>query len=292
MWEGNGITISIKRMLVLLRALFIFRNLRPFLNAPPSKALGKLVKQRPQILGAVVWSYQCSAWDAKTRLEKIVEHCSVIDEIGYPLDFPVDSYIEFLGLSKTYQDLRVTISQPKSLFRDGLLTMRLFVGTQIIYSLSFSFFRNGDNRAAFIGQIQGSRNDRALEQYRELTKACCGMRPRDLLIEIFCIFCLAIGIRHVFSVAEEYRRLPYRLFLKNTHRVMSTDYNTIWEDRGGVRVNRISYRLDVERRRRSDKTITSKKRRMYLRRYEMLGNIEAQISESLSSPLVCRHIST
>src|SRR6185437_11791128 len=110
--------------------------------------------------------------------------------------------------------------------------------------------------------------------------------------EIFCIFCFAIGIKHVFSVAEEYRRLHYRYFLKNTHRVMSTDYNTIWEDRGGVRFNRISYRLDVERRRRSDKTITAKKRRMYLRRYAMLGNIEAQISESLSSPLVCRHIST
>ena len=289
MWEGKDVTIPIKRTIFFVRALMASHSLRPFLNAPSDKSLGKLLQQRPQIIGVVVWSYQCTAWNAKTRLAKIVDHCSVMDEIGRPLDFPVDSYIELLGLSEIYQGLRVIISQPAWLFRDGLLTMHLFDSTQMIYSLSFSFFHHGNDRAAFIGQIQGEKSDRARGRYRELTRVCGGMRPRDLLIEIFCIFCSTIAVKHVFSVAEEYRRQRYRYFFKNGNKVTSANYNTIWEDQGGVAADKLSYRLDVERRRRSDRSIGASKRRMYRRRFAMLDRIEAQMHERLLLPLICRH---
>ena len=292
LWKETNAIVQIKRIVVFVSALIAFRSLRPFLKAPSDKSLGKLLQQRPEIIGVVVWSYQCSAWNAKTRLAKIVDHCSVIDEIGRPLDFPVDSYIELLGLSEIYEGLRVIISQPKWFFRDGLLTMHLFVGRLMIYSLSFSFFHHVNDRAAFIGQIQGRKSNRARDQYRKLTYACGGMRPRDLLIEIFCIFCSAVAVKHIFSVAEEYRRQHYRDFFKNSRKITSVNYNRIWEDRGGVRVDKFFYRLDVERRQRSDKTIGARKRRMYKKRFAMLDRIEAQISESLSSPLICRHIGT
>jgi uncharacterized protein VirK/YbjX len=292
MWEGSDIPVLIKKTIVFARAIVAFRSLRPFLNAPIGKSLGKLVKQRPEIIGLVVLSYQCSVWRAKTRLAKIVDHCSVIDEIGQPLDFPLDSYLEFLGLSEISKGLRVIISQPKWLFRDGLLTMHLFAGTQMIYSLSFSFFYHGNDRAVFIGQIQGAKSDRVREQYRQLTKACFGMRPRDLLIEIFRIFCSAVAVKHIFCVAEEYRHQHYRHFFKEGNTITSANYNSIWEDRGGVRADKSFYRLDVELRRRSDKTTAAKKRRMYQGRYAMLDSIEAKVSESLSSPLIFCHIST
>jgi len=215
----------------------------------------------------------------------------VIDEIGRPLDFPVDGQIELLGLSEIYQGLRVVISQLPWFFRDGLLTMHLFIDTDMIYSLSFSFFHQGNDRAAFIGQIQGVKSDRAREQYRDLTRACGGMRPRDLLIEIFCVFCSTIAVKQVFSVSEEYRRHHYRRFFMKGNKT-SANYNDIWEGRGGIRADKLSYRLDVERRRRSDGTISARKRRMYQRRFAMFDRIEAQISKSLLLPLVRRHIRT
>src|SRR6516164_1440980 len=95
LWKETNAIVPIKRIVVFVSALIAFRSLRPFLKAPSDKSLGKLLQQRPEIIGVVVWSYQCSAWNARTRLAKIVDHCSVIDEIGRPLDFPVDSYIEF-----------------------------------------------------------------------------------------------------------------------------------------------------------------------------------------------------
>jgi len=289
MWNENDLTGLIKRIIFFVCALAKFHSLRPFLRAPIDKSLGKLIRQRPQILGMVVWSYQCSAWNAKTRLTKIIDHCSVIDEIGQPLDFPADSYVELLGLSKIYCGLRVIVSQPQWLLRDGLLTMHLFIGPQMIYSLSFSFFHYGNELSAFIGQIQGYKSNRAREQYRQLTNACGGMRPRDLLIEIFCIFCSTVAIKHIFAVAEEYRRQHYRYLLKRTNKITSANYNSIWEDRAGIRINKLFYRLDVDRRRRSDTAITAKKRRMYEVRYAILDSIEAKICESLSSPLIYRH---
>jgi len=283
MWKGNIFTVSIKRTIVFVRALVLIRSLQPFLAAPFDKSLARLIRRRPQLLGVVVWTYQCSAWNAKTRLEKIVDHCSVIDEIGHPLDFSVDSDIKLVDLPKIGAGLRLTISQPEWLFRDGLLTMHLFSGEWMIYSLSFSFFHHGNDRAAFIGQIQGDKSDRAREFYRQLTNDYSGMRPRDLLIEMFCAFCSAVSVKHIFAVAEEYRRHHYRYFAKNGGKIASANYNSIWEDRGGVRSNKLYYRLEIERRRRSDKTIPAKKRRMYQTRYAMLESMDAQIVENLSS---------
>jgi uncharacterized protein VirK/YbjX len=284
MWKGNTVTVSAKRLLFFVRALWVFHLLRPFFDAPPGCSLGKSVKQRPEIIGAVLRPYQCSVWNTKTRLTKIVDHYSVMDEISQIRGFPVDSYIELLCLSEVYKGFRVIISQPSWLLREGLLTMHLFIGPRMIYSLSFSFFHHDNDRAAFIGQIQGVKSNRALEQYRELTKAFHGVRPRDLLIEIFRIFCSALAVKNIFAVAEEYQHHYLRYsFFEDQEEPMSANYNDIWEDRGGVRVNKMSYHLDVDRRRRSHETIAAKKRRMYERRYEMLDRIEQQVFQKLSS---------
>ena len=62
------------------------------INARRESALGKLMEIRPETIGAVVWPYQCSGWDARTRLARIREHYSVAQQMGDLLDFsPEDS---------------------------------------------------------------------------------------------------------------------------------------------------------------------------------------------------------
>jgi uncharacterized protein VirK/YbjX len=109
------------------------------------------------------------------------------------------------------------------------------------------------------------------------------MRPRDLLIEILRMFCADLSVTEIFAVSDEYRHHRSGYFKKSADAEFSSNYNEIWEDRGGVRVDAMCYRLAVEHEERDLSTIPSKKRGLYRRRYEMLNSIRHQMHCRLSS---------
>src|ERR1700732_2076368 len=112
-WPGQGPRVATQKVKFVLSALAIYDSVQPFLAASPESTLGKLMAFRPQMLGAVVWPYQCVDWGPRTRLARIREHCSVVTKIGAPINFPVGAQLELLDLNDIYEGLSVVVDQPE-----------------------------------------------------------------------------------------------------------------------------------------------------------------------------------
>ena len=277
----KGLTAAKRRMQFMLYAIRNYNSLKPMISAPPTTALGKFMRQRPEIVGAVLWPYQCSDWNARTRLGRIRAHYSALSEIHSPLDFSPDEQLCLLDLCEITEDLRLIVEQPHWFMREGQVTMSLFHGETRIYSLVFSLLREDEALVAFIGGIQGRDIDGALEKYRELTKSAHGLRPRDLLLELFRMLCALLGIEQIHGIADEYRQNRSRYFGRSARtKILPTNYNDIWEDRSGSRIDPTFYRLPVQSQQRELEDIPAKKRGMYRRRYALLSSLKAQLQSN------------
>lgn len=269
----------------VLRARFLMRVaraprlLKPLLEASPGSSLHEIMSYRPRTAGAVLWPFQCSAWRARTRIDRIVGHFAAIDELGPPLRFHPDSKLVLLDLGATSEGVRVVLDQPKWLLREGHLALNIFVGDRRAFSLAFSFYRDGPTLEAFIGGLQGRSFPDALDLYRRLTKDFHGLRPRDLLIELFRMLCLLAGVHRIRAVANDYRffRSPY--FAGVLEAAAALDYDDIWKDRGAIRVDRTCFELPAVARRPIEE-IAAKKRGMYRRRYAMLDKLQHDLSQN------------
>jgi uncharacterized protein len=275
---GSGIIAVSRRVRFMLRSLAEYGALRPLLDAPPQSPLARLLRDRPEAIGAVVWPYQCSGWKAATRLDRIRDHYAVVEELGGPIDFAVDGVLPLVDLPEIRDGLRVVLDQPMWFLREGQLAINLFLADTRIYSVVFSFFHHDGDIAAFVGAIQGRDVEGALGQYRELTKAAYGMRPRDLLIETFRMLCAILGVRHIFAVADQYRDYQSGYFGDPAAiKAYVNNYDDIWADRGGQRVDPMFYRLDANPQQRELSDIPAKKRGMYRQRYAMLDAIRLRM---------------
>lgn len=274
-WEGKGVQALMRRLEYLMRSLVLSKSLDRFINAAQDSSLRLIMEARPEIVGAVIWPYQCAGWDAATRLDHIYAHYSVTDSIGYPLNVPLTKMLILLDLSNIRSGYHVILDRPKWFIREGELVINLFRNEERMFSLAFSCLDDVNGLVSIIGGIQGRDIEGALDEYREMTKATHGMRPRDFLIEIFRMFCGAIGVVKILAVADEYRhhRHPYfgqRLTFPN-------NYNDVWEERGGTRYDPMFFELPLVAPQRKIESIAAKKRAMYRRRYDMLHELRDQI---------------
>ena len=281
--EGSGFIITVRRVKFIVRALTNYSLLKPIIDARPGGALGKAIKSRPEIIGAVLWPYQCSAWDVRTRLSRIRAHYDAVEAAGQLLNFPMNATLTLLDLAEISQGLRVAIDQPRWLMREGQVVINLFMAETRIYSLAFSLYQEANGQfVAVVGAIQGRgcELEDARGEYRRLTKAAYGMRPRDLLFEVFRMFCAKIGVADIVGVANEFRHHRHSYFAKEP-KTFSTDYNEIWADRGGIRINAMFYRFDPHRKQKPLAEIRANKRAMYRRRYQMLNSLKEQLNKNL-----------
>jgi uncharacterized protein len=275
--EGSGLVAASRRVRFFARALLVHDALKPFIHAPPESALGRLLAQRPETVGAAIWPYQCLSWDARTRLARIRDHCFAVDRIGRPLDFKANDSLRLLDLSEIRAGLHVVLDQPRWFMREGQFAINLFLNETRLYSLVFSLYHDEDGLTAFIGAIQGRDIEGILEEYRDLTKAAHGMRPRDLLIEIFRLFGQAIGLTCILAVSDENRQHRSSYYGDGASKKINVDYNEVWEDRRGIRNDSTCYRLDVQSSERDLNDIAAKKRAMYRRRYAVMRALGQQL---------------
>ncbi len=264
----------------MLKATRLSSALHPFLNAVEGSLINKLILQRPETVGAIVWPYQCHTWDAHFRLSRIQEHYNVVEHFLPKIDFPTDGALKLLALDDVYKDLHVVLDQPIWFMREGQLVMNLFLGNLRIFSLAFSFARESGKVVAYVGAMQGRNIDGLLDTYQEITKALYGMRPRDFLFELFRVFSRAVGISKIYAVSNSSRHHRGAYFGSKAKKAQFTlNYDTIWLERGGILESPDFYVFSVRHRRKSLEEIPSKKRSMYRRRYEFLDVIELRMLE-------------
>lgn len=247
--------------------------LAPIVGARPGTALHRYVQERPETVGFLIWPYQCASWGAAERLRRLTEHFEILDGIGQPFPFSIHDKLLLWDLEAYSPGVRIILDQPQWLFREGMLALNLFCGEHRAYSLAFSLYREGDRVGAFIGGLQGRSTDGSLERYKDLTKCFHGMRPRDLLLDCFRMIAPALKAQRILAVSDDHRYLRHAYFGGGGD-ANHADYDAVWVERGGRRVDASHFELPLAVSLRSLDEVPSKKRAQYRRRNEMLQELQ------------------
>ncbi len=276
---GNGVPARLNRTKFHIDRWRHAQAYTPLLAAPETSALGRLVDDRPEALAFVRAPYFCAGWSVAERLARFTTHVTTLTMLP-PLDFAVTRSIDLIALPAIADALHIVMDKPIWFHREGVLTLNLFEGDTRLFSLVFALEPIPSGMRAMIGGIQGRNLPDILDRYRVLTKQAQGIRPRDLLIELFRMLCANIGVTEIHAISDRGRHNRHPYFGRDIMRSLALDYDEIWRDRGGVRVDAWWFDLPLHGERRAEADIPAKKRSMYRQRYAMLDMIKALVDDA------------
>ena len=261
-------------------------DLRARLIQPGAGAYKRYLAERPEIVGILIWPYQSAFWGPKTRVERLLNHFDRIDETGGALAFGTGRQAVLADLSDHLPGLTLSLDQPIWFMREGSLTLNLFLGDFRAYTLAFSLYQNAEGgREIVVGSVQGRNTDEALEMYRAITKALFGLRPRDFLHRMLSVIAKWFGAGRIMAVSQAARHHQHRYFADQ--KTFPNDYDEIWAELGGIRLDDEFFELPLSPERRSLDLIKAKKRSMYRKRYQFLDEMEPSVADALTT---ARHV--
>ena len=273
---GNGPSALVRQGKMVLAGLRTYPLTRQLLEPPPGSALDRIMEERPEFIGALLWPYLSAAFDTEERLRRIVAHYAVIDTLGPPFPFDCEERLVLVDLAEVMPGLRLVLDQPIWFLREGGLVLNLFIDSFRAFSIAFSLRREADGQlTAWIGGLQGRNRDDMLESYRALTKLLHGLRPRDFLLEVLKVLLRQFGVTRLYAVSDAARHHRHAFF--GQIKAVLQDYDEIWADRGGVAVSADFFELPMSPERRDEATIKPNKRSMYRKRFEFLDGLEARL---------------
>jgi uncharacterized protein VirK/YbjX len=225
--------------------------------------------------------FGCAKWSPATKLERMATHFDVLRVLGGVMAPARGEPRRLMSLGTISPSFWLAIDEPPAMMQDGLSVLSLMDGDTRIFQITFTLAEHGHGLEAYIGGIQGRVGK--LDLYRDLTKACHGLRPRDLTIEVFRLFCVELGVRRIRAIAESatYHSDPY--FGAHPYQTARMNYDEIWVDRGATRVDEAWFHLPLESQHRDAEDIPARKRALYRRRYEMLDGFRTQMGEAVKA---------
>jgi uncharacterized protein len=256
-----------------------------FAFARRGTTLRGLLSGRPALWTLAISPFVCSDWTAKDRFRRVGDHSKIVDRLIPPLARDPDSYANLATLKEFGSHARFVIDQPRWLTREGLLTFSLWSGVDRIFSLTFCFTSEDDQLSAVIGGLQGSNDPHILLLYRDLTKTCSGMRPKDMLIELSKMMFAALGIEQISATSNRnrYTKSPYFAKYNEAPDAISLDFDEGWLARGGILGPDQMFTLSTAAIRRSADEIPARKRKIYGERYRALDAISAELTQLVRS---------
>lgn len=147
----------------------------------------------------------------------------------------------------------------------------------VLASLTFSVARSNGQRVLVIGGLQGPRRNVSHDAIKLATRACHGLFPKRVLMEVVFQLAAHSSVRAIFAVGDEghvFRALRYRLS-KGRH--FHASYDKFWASLDGKKISSFCWQLPLQMERKSLEDIASKKRAEYRRRFELLDCIEAEV---------------
>ncbi len=279
-FPGNGASALVTQGKIVLAGLRAYPAVQQMLSPPPGTALDRIMRQRPEFIGALLWPYLSASFDEGERLRRIIAHYEAVDGLPPQMHFDCDERLVLIDLANVMPGLRLVMDQPIWFMREGGFTLNLFIDSFRAFSIAFSLRREPDGQlSAWIGGIQGRNRDDMLETYRVLTKLLHGLRPRDFLLEALKMLLRQMGVARLFAVSDASRHHRHAYF--RGAKQATQNYDEIWADRGGVAVDADFFELPMAPERRDEATIKPNKRSMYRKRFEFLDRLESDFLEAL-----------
>ncbi|WP_039056614.1 VirK/YbjX family protein [Enterobacter sp. Bisph1] len=226
--------------------------------------------------------------NASQRADAIISHYSWLDEnvpqkLATALSTPTSEQIlEFYG--KDNARFSVFASCASKAEREGETTLWMCDGEQtLLASVTFSVTGKEGARALVIGGLQGPRRDVNHEVIKVATRACHGIFPKKMLLEIISQIARQTGVSALYGVSDNghvFRALRYRLS-KGRH--FHASYDEFWASIEGEKESAYRWRLPTEFPRKTLESIASKKRAEYRRRFELLDDVIGKINHLIAN---------
>lgn len=148
-----------------------------------------------------------------------------------------------------------------------------------IFTLSFTVVRWDDEvRELYVGGLQGHRFADEKAKTVSITRGMFGMRPKAFVLFVLQQTAIRWGANSLRCVSDDMH--IYRSWQKR--RALKAEYDSFWEESGGVRSEDGLFTLPVTPIVRDIASLKANKRSMYRQRYAMLDAIAADISVALS----------
>ena len=170
--------------------------------------------------------------------------------------------------------------------KEGLLSLILRLDSinlyQIIFWLAPDPLDNG--LALWIGAIQGSNTENALDIIRQLTKHFHGYRTKNLILYAVQVMAKVLGVASIYAVSD-------KGYYTNNHlrldRKLKISLDEFWDEVEGVpSADERFYKLPLTETRKSMEEIKSSKRSLYRKRFEALDSIKETIEMNLDECLI------
>lgn len=282
-FPGLGVRDLRAKLRFVVACLKVQDALNDFFARTENRLLLRDLDARPQLMGFVVWPYIHSGWSVLQRFEALSQHWQAMNtDMAAVAISPTESLL-VTDMSEASAGLRLVIDRAPWCLREGSLVFNQFLNEERLMSLSFSFGIQDGERVAYVGGIQGSNVDSALEKYREISKGLERMRTRDFLIKAFQFLTFHLGVKRVLCVSEEQRHHRHPFFARSKSEKLHLNYDEIWQEHGGMPDGDGFYRLGSLPIIRPMEDIATKSRPLYRRRYALMDKLSADISSRFGS---------
>jgi len=143
--------------------------------------------------------------------------------------------------------------------------------------LSFYLTQHHDGPALFIGGLQGPMGEASRDLIRTATKACEGLRPKDVVMEALLALAARIGARRIVAVSRHNHVGRQR----HTPRQIQADYETFWMEAHGAPLPGGNIEMPVCQPPRDINDIPSKKRSAWRRKQAVVELVQHAVQDWL-----------
>jgi uncharacterized protein VirK/YbjX len=243
--------------------------------------LQRTLALRPSLVNCVVHPYLDIEWGAERKLAVVAEHYRLLTGPLAFLSFPPNEERLLAELAVPEQGVFVGLDKPGGYEHEGEVCFHLSSAGLRLYTISFTLGEPGGVLTAYVGGLQGvgGRVD-ALALYRDLTHRLHGLRPRDLLVVAFRLFCEAIGVQRILAISDR-ARVSTSPYFENSVRVHAS-YDEIWLENGAEPAAEGFFLLVPGFTPRGSDDIPARKRALYRRRYALLDTLGEQLRRAVS----------
>jgi uncharacterized protein len=232
--------------------------------------------------GAIYWPYINHTWSMERRLRTIEQHYRLLDGRAAVIALAAQEEVELAVLDEQYAGLHLVLDKAIWFLREGEIVLNLFLRDQRFYSIAFTLNAEAGELVAYVGALQGSGSDNAMQVYREITRALYGMRPRDLLVVALKLLCKEIRVAKIYAVTGDARQHNSKYFGGHHKQDVLVNYDEVWAEHGGNRLDNGFYEIPVVVKYRDAGEIPTRKRAAYRRRYQMLDKLALDIRAACS----------
>ncbi|HHA1764444.1 VirK/YbjX family protein [Enterobacter cloacae] len=272
------------RLKFLLRSLLFWSSTRRMLEALSGRDdFDRLLASQITLPSKTHRQYLMRGLNTGDRADAIVSHYHWIDglkdpSLAHALTSPLEQpVVQFRAKNEVLYTVSASSAHKAEREGESTLWLRDDQNT-LLASLTFSVARSAGQRVLVIGGLQGPRRGVSRDVIKQATRACHGLFPKRVLMEVIFQLVAQSSIRAIYAVSDEghvFRALRYRLS-KGRH--FHASYDEFWETLDGKKRSTFCWQLPPEMARKSLDEIASKKRAEYRRRFELLDEIKTAIN--------------